>query len=256
MPARALIDTNVFWGSWPFSIAPNLSARDLAAHLARRGVRRALVSPLGAVLQPDPMPANRALCAAVRRLPALIAVPILNPMLATWREQLDDSRRDARPLRAIRILPNYHNYSLRSSRLAEFMSALEEKKTRVILNVRLEDERQSYFALRIKGVPLAEIVYFLKQFPHQSILLAGCYQAELEWLAGQCKNFSAELSFAEAPDTVRALGRKIPLRRLMFGSATPLLSLAAQSAKIRHTELPSASVAFVAHKNARRFFSI
>ena len=34
------------------------------------------------------------------------------------------------------------------------MAALAKAKLKLILNVRLEDERHKYFALRIKGVPV------------------------------------------------------------------------------------------------------
>jgi hypothetical protein len=256
MSPRALIDTNAFLGAWPFTIAPELSASQLTAHLARSGIQCALVSHLGAVLHPDPMPSNGSLFAAVRRQSALIAVPILNPILVPWQEQLDTCRKEVRPLRAVRLLPNYHNYTLRTRRLDGFMAALADQPTRVILSVRLEDERHKYFGMGIKGVNPVEIALFLKRYPRHHLMLAGCYLSELEWLAGQCDNFTAEISFAEAPLTVRSLSKFLPLRRLMFGSAAPLMSVAAQSAKILQSQLPRKWRTLVARDNAYRFFSL
>ncbi|RFC45028.1 MAG: hypothetical protein DUW69_001909, partial [Verrucomicrobia bacterium] len=74
-----LIDTNVNLGPWPFTPVPDRTGPELAAHLATNGIRRALVSHFGAVFLPEPMPANRKLFAAVRRSPALIPVPVINP---------------------------------------------------------------------------------------------------------------------------------------------------------------------------------
>ena len=56
-----LIDANVYLGSWPFAPLPPRTGPQLAAHLRALGIARSLVSPLGAVFQPDPMPANCAL---------------------------------------------------------------------------------------------------------------------------------------------------------------------------------------------------
>ena len=62
-----LIDTNVNLGPWPFTPVPDRTGPELAAHLAASGVRRALVSHLGAVFQPEPMVTNRKLFAAVKK---------------------------------------------------------------------------------------------------------------------------------------------------------------------------------------------
>lgn len=253
---RALIDTHAFLGSWPFSLSPALTAAQLAAHLACNGIRRALVSHLGAVFQPDPMPANRALFAALRRMPALVPVPILNPALATWRDHLNRCSAAAMPLRAVLILPNYHRYALTSRRLDIFMSALAEARVKLILNVRFEDERHTYFALRIKGVTVDAIATFLRRFPQHHVLCAGLYHSEIERLAAQCKNFSADISFAEAMTTLESLRDKIPAQRLMYGSCAPLLSVPAQVAKIRHARLPARQLGLVASENARRFFAL
>lgn len=253
---RPLIDANAFLGSWPFGVTPELGAKQLAEKLRRHGVRRAFVSDLGAVFAPDPMPANRALFAAVRDVRALVPVPILNPALTTWREQFEACRTAAAPLRAVRILPNYHIYTLTSRRLEPFVAALTEARVRLVLNVRLEDERHTYFALRIKGIPVAAIAAFLRRFSTQHVLCTGLYKPEIESLTTQADNFSADLSFAEAMDTAHALAEAVPASRLMFGSAAPLLSIAAQAAKIDASRLPAQELGRIASENARRFFSL
>jgi hypothetical protein len=103
-----LIDTNVNLGPWPFTPVPDRTGPELAAHLAASGVRRALVSHLGAVFQPEPMVTNRKLFAAVKKSPGLLPVPVINPALANWREQLAECLA-AGPIRAVKIFPNFHN---------------------------------------------------------------------------------------------------------------------------------------------------
>jgi hypothetical protein len=250
-----LIDTNVNLGPWPFTPVPDRTAPALAAHLAANGIRRALVSHFGAVFLPDPMPANRVLFAAVRRTPALLPVPILNPALRTWPEQLAACRAAA-DIRAVKILPNYHNYSLRAGHLADFMAALARAKLRLILNVRLEDERHKYFALRIKGVPVPQLAYFLGRFPAHHVLFAGIYKGEVEQLAPEHANFSAEISLCEMTNTLEHMLPKFPARRLMLGTLTPLLSTRGEADKLRRARIPARTKSLIGSANARRFFRI
>jgi len=250
-----LIDTNAHLGPWPFSPLPEHTGPQFAAHLARNGIRRALVSDLRAVFLPDPMPANRRLFAAVRRTPALVPVPILNPALRTWPEQLAECRAAA-PLRAVKILPNYHNYTLKARCLDDFVAALAAAKVRLILSVRLEDERHKYFALRMKGVPVASLGGFLQRFASHPIFLAGLYKPELEKLAGEHANFSADIAFCEWIHTLEALKRKISVRRLMLGTCSPLLSTRAEVDKLTRSRLSAREKALVGSENARRFFGL
>jgi len=250
-----LIDTNANLGPWPFTPVPDRPAPAFAAHLAANGVRRALVSHLGAVFLPDPMPANRQLFAAVRRTPALLPVPILNPALRTWPEQLAECRATA-PIRAVKLLPNYHNYNLRAAHLTDFMAALDAARLRLVLNVRLEDERHKYFALRIKGVPVPELARFLRRFPRHHVLFAGIYKGEVEQLAPDFGNFSAEISFCETTNCLELMLPKFPARRLMLGTCTPLLSTRGEVDKLRGAKIPARAKELIGSANARRFFKL
>ncbi len=251
-----LIDSNVNLGPWPFSPIAVRTAPQLAAHLAAHGIRRALVSHLGAVFLPDPMPANRDLFAAVRRTPALVPVPIINPLLPNWREQLALCQAAVPGLTAVKILPNYHNYKLRAKRLTDFMAALAAAKLKLVLNVRLEDERHKYFALRIKGVPVADLAAFLKRFPQHHVLLTGIYKPELEKLAPAHANFSADIAFCEWINTLEALLQKIPARRLLLGTCTPLLSTRGEVEKLNFAKIPASAKTLIGSTNAKRFFGL
>ena len=55
-----------------------------------------LVSPLEAVFAPEPGPANRALLRTTRAFDTLTPVPVINPTLGNWREELALCARDPR----------------------------------------------------------------------------------------------------------------------------------------------------------------
>jgi hypothetical protein len=250
-----LIDTNVNLGPWPFTPVPDRTGPELAAHLAASGIRRALVSHLGAVFQPEPMVTNRKLFAAVRRTPALLPVPVINPALANWREQLAECRTTA-PIRAVKIFPNYHHYSLASRRLDPFLDALDEAGLRLVVNVRLEDERHRYFALRIKGVPVAQMSAFLKRHSQRHVLFTGICKPEVEKLAPSHANFSADIAFCELTNTLELMLPKFPARRLMLGTCTPLLSTYGEVGKLTDARIPARAKKLIGSANARRFFSL
>ncbi len=250
-----LTDVHTHLGPWPFALHPERDALALWAHLRKHGIDRALVSHLGAVFAPDPAPANRALFAAVRRVPALVPVPVINPALANWREELAACCAAA-PVPAVKIYPNYHGYSLAAAPVAGLVAALRARGLRLVVQVRLEDERHRYFALRIKGVPVAQLAAWLKKFPALHPLLLGLYLPELRELAGAAKNFSADFAFAEWEQTLDALRAVLPTSRLMFGSHTPFHVTRAQVEKFHAAPLPAASRSAIGAGNAARFFSL
>lgn len=250
-----LIDTNVNLGSWPFTPVPDRTGTELAAHLAASGIRHAFVSHLGAVFQPEPMATNRKLFATVRRTPALLPVPVINPALANWREQLAECGA-ASPIRAVKIFPNYHHYSIASRRLDPFLDALDEAGLRLIVNVRLEDERHRYFALKIKGVPVPQLSALLKRHPRRHFLFTGIYKHEVEKLAPDYINFSADIAFCELTNTLELMLPKISARRLMLGTCTPLLSTHGEVGKLTDARIPKRFKAMIGSSNAIRFFDL
>ncbi|MGH7995482.1 MAG: amidohydrolase family protein, partial [Opitutaceae bacterium] len=207
------------------------------------------------VFLPEPMPANRELFQAARAAPALIPVPVINPALAVWREHLDECRAAAK-VRAVRIFPAYHRYTLRHRNLGGFMEALDEAGIRLIVCARLEDERNRYAGLKVKGVPAGELARFLARFREFHVLCTGLDRAEVAALAKDHDNFSAELCFCEYMDTVADLLTALPASRLMLGTNTPLLTTLAETAKLRHARVSARVRERIGSGNARRFFSL
>jgi len=249
-----LFDVNCFLGTWPFSLVPEMSAGQLVRHLARAGVGQAAVSPLAAVFQPEPMPANEALFAALRGKRALAPLPVINPVLANWKEQLEACAA-APGVRAVRLYSNYHNYRLISAAMRPIVDALTARGLRLVITARLEDERHRYFALKIKGVPVAEIAAFLGSNPGLSPLITGLSVTEALELAALRENFHADIAYQENVALAAMLRGKIAASRLMFGSLTPLVSAAAQAGKLSEPGFTAQERRRIGSGNAARFFS-
>jgi predicted TIM-barrel fold metal-dependent hydrolase len=247
-------DANTWIGRWPFSFQPAHTPRTLAVHLRGVGIRRALVSPLDAALAPSPGPANRQLLRSTRGISALEPVPVINPALADWRDELAGCAADPR-VRAVRILPNYHNYRLRSRAVQELAAELQRRRLRLIVQVRLVDERHEFHAMHLKGVPVVDLDRFLVAHPKLHVLACGLMRTELYALAPKHSRLLADLSFVEWHDSVRHALARVPVQQLVFGSHTPFLITAASVAKIASAGIPARASALIAARTLEKFLT-
>ena len=248
-----LFDANAWIGSWPFALAPALDARGLAAELRTHGIGTALVSPLAAVLAPEPGPANRLLRHETRGVAGLTPVPVLNPALPGWRDELEACAADPR-VRAVRVLPAYHAYRVGGRALAECAAELRRRGLRLIVQARLIDERHEFHAMQLKPVSTAELAKFLARVAPEPVLVCGLTRAEIHALAPAAANLRADLSFAEWLEPVRDLRRKARIGQLVFGSNTPVLMPGAQVAKLATAS--AAERAAVGGGNLARFLRL
>lgn len=245
-------DANTWVGRWPFAFLEAHTPRSLAAHLAAHGIGRALVSPLDAVFSPEPGPANRALLRSTRSEEKLVPVPVINPALANWREELAACAADPR-VRAIRLLPPYHGYRLASRAAGEFTRELARRRLRLIVQIRLIDERHEWHAMTIKPVSAADLGEFVGRHPGLPVLAGGLLRHEIRSLLPQHRNLLADLSWAEWHDTVPHLLALVPARQLCFASHTPFLVTAAARAKLESAGTGATKLAAIAAGNLDRF---
>ena len=225
------LDANTWIGRWPFAFLDVHTARSLAGELRRHGIDRALVSPLDAVFAPEPGPANRDLLRTTRGIAMLVPVPVINPALANWRDELAGVAADPR-VRAVRILPAYHNYRLSHRAVHELAVELVRRQLGLIVQVRMIDERHEFHALTIKPVAVGDVSAFVLRQPRANVLASGLLRSEMLSLLPTHPALLADLSLAEWFDTMRHLLAKVSAKQLVFASHTPFLITAAARAKL------------------------
>lgn len=245
-------DANTWIGRWPFAFIEEHTPRSLAAHLRAHGIGRALVSPLDAVFAPEPGPANHQLLRTTAGVTSLVPVPVINPALANWREELAVVAADRR-VRAVRLLPRYHNYRLNGAVTPELVADLKRRDLRLIVQVRLVDERHEYHAMNLKPLPPAELGAFAAAHPRLSVLASGLLRAEILPLVPKHSNLLADLSFAEWHDTIPHLLAKVSSNQLAFASHTPFLVTSAAREKLDRAETATARRTAIAAGNLERF---
>lgn len=232
-------DATAWIGSWPFAFLDAHTPRSLVAHLGARGIQRALVSPLEAVFAPEPGPANRALLRTTRAFDTLTPVPVINPTLGNWREELALCARDPR-VRVVRVLPSYHRVALTGVAGRSLVSELSRLRLKLVVQVRLIDERHEYHGLNLKPVATRVLAQFLEAHRDTPVLLSGLLRSEILKLAPDHPNLLADLSFAEWHDTLRDLLTQARIEQLAFASHTPFLVTAAATAKVQAARLTAA----------------
>jgi len=251
-----LIDVNASSGRWPFQVFALDSAARLSKHCESKGISLAWVSSIETLLCPDPDIYNRGLLKTLEPFPNLAPVMVINPSLANWRERLEEYTR-FRETAAIKVVPGYHGYSPSSKCLDALMETLAERGDVVLMiQMRVEDERNQYPLLTVAGVEAGQIIRFAGRFPEVPILCLCSYLKEAVSLIQGSDNIYVDISFVETLNTVAALLEKVPASRVLFGSHTPFLYTESTVLKLTAAEISKADFDAIAFKNAESLLGI
>ena len=130
-----IIDVNVNFGFW-----------------LKKTISFALISSLEAVFYLDPDIGNQDLLMKLKKYKNLLPVAVANPKINNWKEILGNN-----DYKTIKIIPNYHYYSLLDKKALDLIDEVNNKKITLIIQMRFEDERSHYPLLKVKGVSVQEI---------------------------------------------------------------------------------------------------
>jgi hypothetical protein len=255
-----VIDASTWLGQWPFAIdqQPTFAAtRDI---LHRAGVTHALISPLRAVLAPDPDSCNRDLLREIAGATPdnvqVSIVPVVNPTLAGWRARLNALLDEAGPLAVgVKIVPNYHNYRMDASGLAELASVCQARDLPLCVQLRMQDERSHHPLMLVPAVEIAAVTAFAARHPALKLLICGAYNAELPGFASS-PNVHVEMSFVESIDTLPVALKQIDASRLLFATHFPVHDPAPAVAKLSGDSSLAEPISDIAAGNARRLFHL
>jgi len=246
-----MIDVNVHTGSWPFQRFPFDSLEALADHLAAEQISIGYVSHLGCVLYADPDVYNRELIEGCRNVEPLRPVPVINPHLNGWRQNLAAYLDEG--VRAVKIIPSFHNFRLYSRPVFELIEALEDDGLRLMIQMRYEDERERYFALNVYGPKVDQVVKLANRFAGTEILCLNAYLPEAREFGKRTSNILVDIAFAEWLLTMNLMLEDLAPERVVFGSHSPLLVTRSAVMKLMESEISDKIKRQIASTNAKRF---
>jgi len=216
-----MIDADVLVGHYPFRPFPHPSQdpRQIKEYLQARGIARACLASLQAAFYADPQQGNAELLPQVAGDDFFLPVGTINPSLHNWRDTL------ARCVagygcRLVRLLPNYHLYSLADGFVAEFLEEAQRQQVVVAIVKRLEDERMHHLLMKVPGVDNQEISALAQRYP-APLLIQSAYFAEIQELAAAGPHLYFDIAFAETMNTLQRLTATVPSDRLLFSTHMP-----------------------------------
>ncbi|MBL9200614.1 MAG: amidohydrolase family protein [Opitutaceae bacterium] len=257
-PAAGLVDTHVYLGRWPFRRAPLDEPAALVAKLRAHGVTAAWAASLDALLHKDIAGLNARLAEECARHGAGLLVPVaaLNPSLLGWERELRRCASEHR-MRAVRLHPNYHRYTLADPLAARVLGLAAELGLLVQIPLLMEDERTIHPLVNVPPVNAAPLADLLKKIPALRVQLLNAHRtlrgAPLLSLAAQGVHF--DLSNLEGVEGVTHLLSQLPVQRLCFGSYAPVFYFEAAMLKLKESVLDDATLAAVRSANAHRLLA-
>jgi uncharacterized protein len=254
-----MLDASVFVGHWAFSNAPATSVATLIGILQTAAIDGAAFAPIEAVMAPEPMAANRRLFAEMATgLGSFVgvALPIINPSLPGWEGDFAVCMESGGAMvRGIKIVPNYHNYTLDNPSVAALARQCAMQGIALCIQVRMEDERSHHPLMKVPAVAPAAVAEFAGCHDSLPMLVCGAYMSELAAYRAYA-NVSAELSFVESGWLLRDALGFLGGDRVLLGTHAPLNMAAAGAAKPSSDELDSDTYTRISRRNFERIFAL
>ncbi len=250
----SLIDTNVYLGHWPFRRTSLDETSALVNKLRDGGVTEAWAGSFDALLHKDISAVNSRLAEECARHGGGLLKPVgtVNPALPGWEEEL---RRcvEVHRMRAIRLHPNYHGYTLTDPGVARLLEQVAQHGLLVQIALIMEDERTIHPLVNVPPVDPAPLPELMKPFPQLRVQLLNAFRTlrglPVKALATRGSTF--EIATLEGVEGLANLLTQIPAERVCFGSYAPFFYFESAKLKLRESVLSEAQSQAVRAGNAR-----
>ncbi|MCW5981362.1 MAG: amidohydrolase family protein [Bryobacteraceae bacterium] len=259
-PAQSdgLIDTHVYLSRWPGRRLIGDETEELVRSLKEAGVAEGWAGSFDALLHKDIAAVNARVAAECSRRGGGVLKPVgaVNPTLPDWE---DDVRRCQEEFRmpAIRLHPNYHNYTLADPAVARLFPLAAERRLTIQIAAWMEDERTQFPLLQVPIVDLEPLPGLMEKTPEAKVMVLNGFISVrgIERLLPRLKtlgNLAFDIAMLEQMLGVRVLIDAVGVERVIFGSYSPMFYLESALLKLRESVLTATELAAVRNGNAKR----
>ncbi|MDA0748343.1 MAG: amidohydrolase family protein [bacterium] len=248
-----IIDINAFTGSWPTHPVDG-ALNTVRNTLQEYGVDLIYISPLEAAWCRNPHRFNGALYRSAGAYSNVYPVPVLDPTVATWQDELTRASKELR-IQMIRLLPAYSQYNLED--VGDFLQTIAKAGLAVIVQTRLEDPRRQHPLGQVPDVPAAKIAEAAERHPDLSFIIGGPRTGEIRNLKDKLlslSNLYADVSQADGLDAIKVLVEDGLKDKLLFGSHAPLFIPYSALSRVV-TDLSDEDAEAILGNNAERLFN-
>lgn len=246
-----VIDVSVWVGSYPFRGIPSSSIGDLKVLCNRLGISQVVASSFENLFWENGLDAYEMWQEELADEDWCEHWPVVNPAMPGQIRAVKELVERFRP-GGLRLLPNYHSYSLQENCVRELMCLAREKRLIVQVFQRIADERW-HWMLRVPAVEQEQLEAFAGEHTDQPIIISGTNQPAL---------FSRHMHNDNQlyVDTSRIRGpvfafeeliRTIPADRILFGSLWPIQIPQATLWQIQGTDMPEKNQSQILGRNYR-----
>ncbi len=246
-----LWDVNCLIGRWPTAELLFDDVAGLVARMDELGIARAVVGHTDC-LHFDPVVGNARLMEALeaappearaRLWPCWALAPLATGEMGTADELA--SALDAHGLRAVRLYPRDHNYSLSGPDAAELLGLLARRPTLTLLDL----EQSSW----------EEIERVAAAFPALPLVVCNVGYRGLRRYAGvlaRQPNVYLDLSYLGSHQAVEWLAERGYAHRLLFGTGAPVIDGGGAVTRLRLADLPEADREAIGAGNLGRLLGV
>lgn len=252
-----LIDCNITLGEWPFR---NVRPHQRDEHtwreaLADRGLTRGWAGSMDGIFRRDLASANAALHRKCARDSKVLLNPVgsINLSLPAWQDDVSRCELE-HGMKAIRLHPNYHGYTLDDPRFIELLEAATAKKLLIQIVAQLEDERTQHPLMQVKPVDFKPLSSALQRVPEARVMILNANRAMSMTTLQGC-NATLDIAMLEGVGGIENLLKDWPLEKLVFGSHAPLFYFESAKLKLQESELSGAQASAITHENAQRLLA-
>jgi len=254
-----IIDANAYVGCWPFRRLSYCGARGLTALMQRTATDVALASPIAGAFYRDCLSAMEQMLDdpgwdAERLRP----VAVVNPAFAGWDADLDTMVARLGCV-AVRVLPNYHGYSLQDDCALRLAERVQSLGLPLIVTARMQDERSHHPRMLVEAVPVDDIRFLVRVLPGGAYVLSNvswqevlALRAEFEIVPG----LAWEMSYKPPVGYLEQAVGEIGAERVLYGSGAPLQYPEALLRVVQQARIGEGERAAILGGNAARVFGL
>lgn len=229
-----IIDVNAWTGPWPALVNVPHDAASVRASLRAYGVERIFMAPLAAAWSANPHLCNAVVYEAATEFEDISPVPVIDPTLPTWREELEKAA-GHRAVHMIKLLPGYGGYGLAAADSDGLLAETGRAGLAVMVQIRIDDPRRHHPMAMVPDVPAGDVVEAASRHPDLKLVIGGASAATLREFAAQVRDLPglyADTSQVDGVDGVKMLVDAGIGGKVLFGSHAPVFMPAASIARV------------------------
>ena len=228
-----MIDFNCYVGNWPFNKLRKKTLADLRELHKKHGITSGYVSSIESIFFNDFYESEKDLYEELKGS-GYSQVTVVNPTLAFCPLALERCIKEF-DIKGIRLSPGYHGYHIDSEIVDPVMKIAREYNLPVFVSLRMMDERLTHI-IHPEIPTIDEISAFLKKYPDNVIILTHIKVNEspkLEEFADENTKVFFDMSGFRS-NIVKVEHYNKILRKSVFGSAFPLISIASTAELVKN----------------------